>query len=127
MRISVDVNMNLLLPDAPGRPSLWSRTVSMKTSNRPTRSVGPAMCSGWNWTLGNREKVARNIGHSSKQVIERTQNSVEAEEFYLKHSQKGFKELFLCIVHTLVFVLGLNYIQTLWSCEEKGGKKHLWK
>lgn len=43
------------IPDFPVLPSLWSFTVSMKTSNRPTRSVGPAMCSGWNWTLDERD------------------------------------------------------------------------
>jgi len=53
--IRIEYKNNFKLPDFPGLPSLCSRTVLMKTSNRPTRSMGPAMCSGWNWTLGNRE------------------------------------------------------------------------
>lgn len=36
------------VPDLETLPSLWSFTVLRKTSNRPTRSVGPALCSGWN-------------------------------------------------------------------------------
>jgi hypothetical protein len=32
-------------------PALWFLTTSRKTSKRHSRSWGPAVCSGWNWTL----------------------------------------------------------------------------
>ena len=34
-------------------PILYSKQVSMKTSNNISRSLGPPMCSGWNWMLKN--------------------------------------------------------------------------
>lgn len=55
-------------PDFPVLPSLASLTVSRNTSKRPTRSVGPAMCSGWNWTLKMRKEINHQLNRTLKKV-----------------------------------------------------------